>query len=134
MCRVYEKKNPNSSRTRDEPTETDLSNSYDDQEIMNLLTDPTNYNSNNISGSSVTTGIEASSAPTMPNLSNFSGMTDLMTQANQVLLPNSFSSSSQVRINQPWVDNHGFDNLGLIPGQGMANSVVASMNNFERYQ
>lgn len=102
---------------------------------MNLLTDPTNYNSNDISGSSVTTGIEASSAPTMPNFSNFSGMTGLMTQANQAILPNSFSSSSQVRINQPnWVDNHGFDNLGLIPGQGMANSVVAPMNNFERYQ
>jgi hypothetical protein len=136
VCRVYEKKNPNSNRTRDEPTETDLSNSYDDQEIINLLTDPTNYNSNDISGSSVTRGIEASSAPTMPNFSNFSGMTGLMTQANQVLLPNSFSSSSQVRINQPWVDNHGFDNLGLIPGQGMANSVVvhAPMNNFERYQ
>ncbi|KAJ4787005.1 hypothetical protein LUZ62_038251 [Rhynchospora pubera] len=127
VCRVYEKKNPS---RRNQPNETDLSNSYDDQDFMDLLVDPTYYNSNNMPSSIAGASVEASNTRTMPTISNFSGMMGLTNQSSQVQLPNSFSSNNHVP--QTWVDIHGYANL--IQGQEMANSMVLPRNNIGSYQ
>lgn len=123
MCRVNEKKNTNSNNNRrnqpaetnpststhQPPAEMEQSNSFDDQDFMNLLVDPNYIYANDMPGSDVNASIEASNATNMTNFPNLSGMTGLTTQSNQVLLPNNLPSSNQVRFNQPWFGNHGYE-------------------------
>jgi hypothetical protein len=114
-----------------QPAKMDPSSLFDEEDIISLFANPNYHYANDIPASSFST----SSAMNMPNFSNFSGMTGLMTQSNQFLLPNNFSSSNQVRVNQPSVGNRRYepyDNFRSIRDQGMAkNSIGAPMNNFK---